>query len=259
MRARMFSQRETPGENAILLQRGKEFVSEWTVTGSGPVGILGIQRMGKVDDACLACCDTLHESRLLGGWLLGRLRRLARCNEKQSCKSHDLFHNLLVVVYLALGSNLGNREQFLRSALDGLSKREVQIIRSASIYSTEPLEVRDQPWFLNTVIEGSTSLGPEALLQTCLAVEEENQRKRGRAKGPRTLDIDIIFYGDEIVQRPDLSIPHPQFSERRFVLEPLAEIASEFVDPMSGKTVRQLLAATSDSAEVRRIAPPLLQ
>jgi len=164
-----------------------------------------------------------------------------------------------VVVYLALGSNLGNREQFLRSALDGLSKREVQIIRSASIYSTEPLEVRDQPWFLNTVIEGSTSLGPEALLQTCLAVEEENQRKRGRAKGPRTLDIDIIFYGDEIVQRPDLSIPHPQFSERRFVLEPLAEIASEFVDPMSGKTVRQLLAATSDSAEVRRIAPPLLQ
>jgi len=130
-------------------------------------------------------------------------------------------------------------------------------MRSASIYSTEPLEVRDQPWFLNTVVEASTPLGPEALLQTCLEVEQENRRKRDLSKGPRTLDIDIIFYGDEIIRLPDLSIPHPQFSHRRFVLEPLAEIASEFVDPMSGKTVRQLLAATSDSAEVRRVAGPL--
>src|SRR6267142_896177 len=92
MRARMFSQRETPGENAILLQRGKEFVSECTVTVSGPVGILGFQRMGKVDDACLACCDPLRASPLLDSWLLGRLRRLARNNEKQSCKRHGLLN-----------------------------------------------------------------------------------------------------------------------------------------------------------------------
>ena len=163
-----------------------------------------------------------------------------------------------MIVYLALGSNLGDREQYLRSAVDGLSRREVHIVRAASIYSTEPREVRDQPWFLNTAIEGNTSLSPEALLQTCLAIEEENHRKRDMDKGPRTLDIDIIFYGNEIIRTPDLSIPHPHFSDRRFVLEPLAEIAPEFVDPVSGKTIRQLLAATPDKAEVRRLAAPLL-
>ena len=163
-----------------------------------------------------------------------------------------------MLVYLALGSNIGDRESHLRSAIPGLSSHGVQILRCASIYSTEPKEVLDQPWFLNTVVEGNTSLNPAELLGSCLAVEEDNFRKRTISKGPRTLDIDIIFHGDEIVRKPGLAIPHPLFSSRRFVLEPLAEIAADFVDPISRKTVRQLLEDTTDNSEVRWVGAPLL-
>ena len=158
-----------------------------------------------------------------------------------------------MIVYLALGSNLGDCEANLRSAMQGLSVRGVEIRRCASLYLTEPRDVVDQPWFLNTVIEANTSLLPEALLTACLAVEEENLRLRSSNKGPRTVDIDIIFYGTEIIRRPGLVVPHPRFSNRRFVLDPLAEIASEFVDPVSGKSIRQLLDASTDSGEVRRL------
>src|SRR5438093_131649 len=130
-------------------------------------------------------------------------------------------------VYLALGSNLGSREDHLRSGLRGLVNRRIDIIRTASLYSTEPRDVLDQPWFLNTALEAETFFAPEELLSVCLEIEKENQRSRDsdRPKGPRTLDIDIIFYGAEIIRRPGLTIPHPSFSARRFVLVPLAEIA----------------------------------
>jgi 2-amino-4-hydroxy-6-hydroxymethyldihydropteridine diphosphokinase len=164
-----------------------------------------------------------------------------------------------VIVYLALGSNLGDREQYLRSAIRGLSTRGVQVIRSSSVYLTEPREILEQPWFLNAVVECETSLEPALLLETCRAVEAENARLRDVDKGPRTLDIDIIFYGNAIVRKPGLLIPHPRFSERRFVLAPLAEIAPQFIDPIRGLTVQELLERTSDSAEVRRTAEPLLQ
>src|SRR5438552_13311304 len=134
-----------------------------------------------------------------------------------------------MVVYLALGSNLGNREEHLRSAIRGLAKRGVDIIRCASVFSTEPREVLDQPWFLNTAVEARTALEPGELLRICLEVEKENFRERDTAKGARTLDIDIIFYGKEIIRNPGLSIPHPAFSSRRFVLAPLAEIAADFL------------------------------
>ncbi len=163
-----------------------------------------------------------------------------------------------MLVYLALGSNLGERELHLKSAISGLCSHDVKIIRCASIYSTEPKEVLSQPWFLNTAVEGNTSLDPAALLRACIAVEETNSRKRTISKGPRTLDIDIIFYGNEIVRKPGLVIPHPHFFKRRFVLEPLAEIAADFVDPRSHKTVRQLLEDTPDVAQVHRIGAPLL-
>jgi 2-amino-4-hydroxy-6-hydroxymethyldihydropteridine diphosphokinase len=158
-----------------------------------------------------------------------------------------------MVVYLALGSNLGDRETNLKSALLGLEVRGVQIRRRASLYLTEPRDVLDQPWFLNTVVQADTSLLPEALLAVCLDVEEENLRQRAADKGPRTIDIDIIFYGTHIIQKPGLVVPHPRFSNRRFVLGPLAEIAGEFVDPVSGKTIRQLLEASTDIGEVRRL------
>src|SRR6185295_11030556 len=134
-------------------------------------------------------------------------------------------------LYLAIGSNIGDREGYLRAAVLGLAAREIEIIRCASIYSTEPRDVLDQPWFLNSALEASTDLDPEQLLRACLEVEKENHRTRESLKGPRTLDIDIIFYGQEVVRKPGLTIPHPSFHTRRFVLAPLAEIAADFVDP----------------------------
>ena len=159
-----------------------------------------------------------------------------------------------MIIFLALGSNLGDREEHLRSAVRGLQKRGIEIVRCASIYSTEPREVLDQPWFLNTVLEANTTLRPEELLHACLEVEKENFRERNTSKGPRTVDIDILFYGNELVQKPGLTIPHPNFSSRRFVLAPLAEIAPDFVDPGSGKTIRQLLDACSDGATVTLVS-----
>jgi 2-amino-4-hydroxy-6-hydroxymethyldihydropteridine diphosphokinase len=153
-------------------------------------------------------------------------------------------------VFLALGSNLGDREEYLRSGVRGLADRGVVVIRRASIYSTEPKELADQPWFLNTALEVNTDLAADPLLAVCLEIEKENHRSRRQLKGPRTLDIDIIFYGKDIIRKPGLTIPHPSFSTRRFVLAPLAEIAPDFVDPLSEKTLRDLLASCPDDAEV---------
>ena len=155
-------------------------------------------------------------------------------------------------MYLALGSNLGDREGYLRAAGRGLAARGIEIVRSASVYSTEPREVLDQPWFLNTVLQVSTDLGPTELLRICLQIEEENNRRRDTAKGPRTIDIDILLAGDTIVDTPDLTIPHPAMAERRFVLEPLAEIAPQARHPVLKKTVRELLDELPPGQTVRK-------
>jgi 2-amino-4-hydroxy-6-hydroxymethyldihydropteridine diphosphokinase len=154
-------------------------------------------------------------------------------------------------IYLALGSNLGAREDYLRAGIRGLANRGIDIVRYASLYSTEPRDMLEQPWFLNTVVEGNTILTPAQLLAACMRIEKENQRSRDGTKGPRTLDIDIIFYGNEVIRETGLTIPHPSFSERRFVLAPLAEIAPGFVDPISGKTVAELFEACSDPGDVQ--------
>jgi len=159
-----------------------------------------------------------------------------------------------MTVFLSLGSNLGNREEHLRAAVRELMQRGVSVVRCASIYSTEPREVLDQPWFLNTVLWADTDLAPDDLLSVFLEIEQVQRRTRHQIKGPRTLDIDILFFGNKIVQKPGLTIPHPALSTRRFVLGPLAEIAPDFVDPVSGKTVQQLLTDCNDTATVARVS-----
>jgi 2-amino-4-hydroxy-6-hydroxymethyldihydropteridine diphosphokinase len=124
------------------------------------------------------------------------------------------------------------------------------------VYSTEPRDLVG-PWFLNTVVEANTILAPEQLLEACLAVEKENARERTGVKESRTLDVDILLYGDLIVSEPALSIPHPAFRNRRFVLEPLAEIVPDLVDPPTGKTILDLLGAVSDAGRVEWFGPPL--
>lgn len=162
-------------------------------------------------------------------------------------------------VYIALGSNVGSREEYLRSGVRGLINCHVDVTRTASLYSTAPRDVLNQPWFLNTTVEADTNLGASELLSVCLEIEKENHRIRSGLpkKGPRTLDLDIIFYGNQIIRTPALTVPHPRFSARRFVLVPLAEIAREFIDPDSGKTVAQLLDSCPDHEEVLLAGPSI--
>ena len=161
-------------------------------------------------------------------------------------------------IYLGLGSNLGDREAHLRSVVDSFKHRNVTVWRSASLYSTEPRELEDQPWFLNTVIEVRTLLEPEAFLQECLEIERLAGRVRDIRNGPRPLDIDILLYKQRILDLPDLKIPHPRYRERRFVLVPLAELAPDLADPVCGLTMRQLLDHCQDTGEVRFFGKPLL-
>ena len=167
-------------------------------------------------------------------------------------------HNTAVGIYLGLGSNMGDREGNLRSVVKSLADRDITVWRSASLYSTEPRDFEDQPWFLNTVIEVRTLLEPEPLLRQCLEIEEAAGRIRGTPKGPRVLDIDILLYKERILQIAGLKIPHPRYRDRRFVLAPLAELVPDLADPASGLTMRQLLDLCPDKGEVHLVGNPLL-
>ena len=145
-------------------------------------------------------------------------------------------------VYLGLGSNLGDRAATLAAALQKLDSPELRLTRASGLYETEPMGLREQPWFLNQVAEFQTTLFPRQLLQRTKKIENELGRKRGVRNGPRTLDIDILLFGSTIVRSEELEIPHPRFRERRFVLAPLAELNPDLRDPVSGQQVKALLA-----------------
>jgi 2-amino-4-hydroxy-6-hydroxymethyldihydropteridine diphosphokinase len=157
----------------------------------------------------------------------------------------------LKTVYLGLGSNLGDRAATLAAAVQKLDSPELSLIRASGLYETEPMGLKEQPWFLNQVAEFQTTLFPRQLLQRTKKVENELGRMRGVRNGPRTLDIDILLYGSAIVRSDELEIPHPRFRERRFVLAPLAELNPDLRDPVSGQQVKALLTSLSGQT-VRR-------
>jgi 2-amino-4-hydroxy-6-hydroxymethyldihydropteridine diphosphokinase len=153
-------------------------------------------------------------------------------------------------VYLSLGSNVGDRAGNLEAAIERLGKLG-KVMAVSSFYETEPVEFAAQPWFLNCVVELDTERMPKQLLAAILDIEKEMGRRRIQKKGPRTLDIDILLFGNSIVKMKGLTIPHPAMHERRFVLEPLAEIAPEARHPVLKRSIRELRDALPPGQTVK--------
>lgn len=154
-------------------------------------------------------------------------------------------------VYLSLGSNLGDRATNLRAAIAALPSAKFAVRKVSSFYETEPVDYLDQPWFLNRAVEGETQSQPIELLHALRAIEAQLGSKKAFSKGPRLLDIDILLFGDQWMNTPELQIPHPRMLERKFVLAPLAEIAPQLQHPFWPANVSNLLAQCSDPSVVR--------
>lgn len=155
------------------------------------------------------------------------------------------------IIYLSLGSNIGDRAAHLARAIAALNGSGIRVLRESAIYETAPVDFLDQDWFLNSVVEAETSLSPQQLISALQEIERTHGSAKRVPKGPRALDIDILFYGSEIICQPGLEIPHPRLQNRRFVLVPLAAIAPALIHPVLHATIAELLAATSDRSEVR--------
>jgi 2-amino-4-hydroxy-6-hydroxymethyldihydropteridine diphosphokinase len=157
-------------------------------------------------------------------------------------------------VYLSLGSNVGDREANLRTAIEKLAELG-DVVAVSSFYETEPVEFAAQPWFLNCAMALRTELMPKLFLSKTLAIEQQMGRRRSQPKGPRTIDIDILLFGSSVIRTPQLDVPHLAMHERRFVLEPLAEIAPEVRHPVLKRSVRELLQGLpANAGRTRRIS-----
>ena len=154
-------------------------------------------------------------------------------------------------VYLLLGSNEGDRLTYLTTALQAITT-VATVLKVASIYETEAWGPVAQPGFLNAAVAAQTTLGPVALLKEINRIEEQQQRQRTVKWGQRTLDIDLLFFNEEVIDNPRLTIPHPRLAERRFALTPLAEIAPDLRHPVSKKTMTELLDECSDPLQAER-------
>jgi 2-amino-4-hydroxy-6-hydroxymethyldihydropteridine diphosphokinase len=156
------------------------------------------------------------------------------------------------VAYLSLGSNLGDRKAHLLEAI-GRLRQVGTFVSLSSFYETEPVEFIDQAWFLNCAVGLETNLGARQFMQELLRIEQAMGRERVVKKGPRTIDIDLLLFDDEIIQSPELTVPHPAMHERRFVLEPLAQIAPDVQHPVLKKTVSELLRNLPSGQTVRKL------
>lgn len=156
-------------------------------------------------------------------------------------------------VYLSLGSNVGDRAANLNAAVARLGAFG-QVIRVSSFYETEPVEVVGQPWFLNCAVKLDTEKMPKQLLTGVLDLEEKMGRRRVQKNGPRTIDIDILLFGSSVIDTRGLTVPHPAMHERRFVLEPLAEIAPDVRHPVFKRTIRELKDALPPGQVVRKLS-----
>jgi len=158
----------------------------------------------------------------------------------------------LATAYLSLGSNSGDRLQFLKGAIRKIEEsHKISIKKASSVYETQPVGYINQGWFLNLVLEVQTSFDPLPLLEHLLAIEDQMGRKREAKWGPRNIDVDLLLYDNQLVHSDRLIIPHPQMHKRRFVLIPLAQIAPRVLHPLLKKSAPQLLESCEDKSTVR--------
>jgi len=158
----------------------------------------------------------------------------------------------MTTVYLGLGSNIGRRKANLRAAIERLRAPDLAVLRISPVYETEPVDYTAQRWFLNLVVEAETSLSPMQLLACIAGIEQAMGRVRAVPKGPRTIDIDILFYGHAVIRSEALEIPHPRMAERRFVLAPLADLAPGLEHPIAHRSVSEMLG-DAPSQTIRRV------